>query len=91
MVNNSSNWIIDKKGTKTKEYLIDPLLKHIKVLVMDYQETMSMGKNICEMEYNTEINKQILKLITDIDDEIVGNNLLKYISSHLFFNDKLLK
>lgn len=91
MVNNSSNWIIDKKGTKTKEYLIDPLLKHIRVLVMDYQETMSMGKNICEMEYNAEINKQILKLITDIDDEIVGNNLLKYISSHLFFNDKLLK
>ena len=91
MVNNSSNWIIDKNGTKTKEYLIDPLLKHIKVLVMDYQETMSMGKNICEMEYNTEINKQILKLITDIDDGIVENNLLKYISSHLFFNDKLLK
>jgi hypothetical protein len=91
MVNNSSNWVIDKRGAKTKEYLIDPLLKHIKVLVIDYQETMSIGKTMCEMEYHAETNKQIIKLIVDIDDEVVGNNLLKYISSHLFFNDKLLK
>ena len=91
MVNNSSNWIIDKKGAKTKEYLIDPLLGHIKTIIIEYQENMSIGKDICEMEHNAEINKQILRLVTDIDDGIVGTSLLKYISSHLFFNEKLLK
>ena len=28
--NKSSNWVIDKKGVKTTEYLIDPLLVNIK-------------------------------------------------------------
>ena len=92
MVNNSSNWIIDKKGIKTKEYLIDPLLGHIKALVIDYQKnSMILSTNAVEIEYILETNKQILKLVTDIDDGIVGNNLLKYISTHLFFNEKLIK
>lgn len=92
IVNNSSNWIIDKKGTKTREYLINPLLKHIKDLVIDYQKnSMNLSTNTVEIEYILEINKQILKLINDIDDGVVGNNLLKYISTHLFFNEKLLK
>ena len=91
MVNDSSNWIIDKKGTKTREYLIDPLLKHIKSLIISYQKNMSIGTNMAEMEHILEINKHVIKLIVDIDDGIVGNNLLKYMSSHLFFNEKLLK
>ena len=92
MVNNSSNWVIDKKGTKTKEYLIDPLLEHIKNIVINYQKnSANMIVNAANMEYILETNKQISKLINDIDDGLVGNLLLKYISSHLFFNEKLLK
>ena len=92
MVNNSSNWIIDKKGIKTREYLINPLLNHIKSLVVSYQKNnANVSTNITEIEYALEVNKQSFKLISDIDDEIIGNNLLKYISSHLFFNEKLLK
>ena len=52
---------------------------------------ISLGSNTVDVEHVLEINKRILKLIIDINDGIVGNNLLKYISTHLFFCDKLLK
>ena len=92
MVNDSSTWIIDKKGIKTKKYLIDPLLEHIKTLIIFYQKnSINLNTNVVEMEHILEINKRILKLVDDIDDGLVSNNLLKYISTHLFFNDKLLK
>lgn len=92
MVNDSSSWIIDKKGIKTKEYLIDPLLGHIKSLIISYQQnSINLSTNTVEIEYTIEISKRILKLVADIDDGVVGNNLLKYISTHLFFSDKLLK
>ena len=92
MINNSSNWIIDKKGIKTKEYLIDPLLEHIKTIVISYQKNnIGLSTNLIEIEYALEINQRILRLVMDIDDGLIGNSLLKYISTHLFFNDKLLK
>ena len=91
MVNDSSNWIIDKKGTKTKKYLINPLLKHIKDLVIYYQQNSMDLSNVTNVEHILEMNKQIVKLIIEIDDGVVGNNLLKYLSTHLFFNEKLLK
>ena len=92
MVNNSSNWVIDKKGIKTKEYLIDPLLKHIKELIIYYQKhSMNLSTNAIEVEFILELNKNILKLVTEIDDGIIGNNLLKYISTHLYFNEKQIK
>ena len=92
MANNSSNWVIDKKGIKTKEYLIDPLLKYIKELIIYYQKNnMNLSTNIVEVEFVLELNQNILKLVTDIDDGIIGNNLLKYISTHLYFNEKQIK
>ena len=92
MVNKSSNWVIDKKETKTREYLIDPLLEHIKSLTIFYQKhSITMSTNMVEIEHILDINKRILKLVNDIDDGVIGTNLLKYISMHLFFNGKLLK
>ena len=52
---------------------------------------MTLSTNMVEIEHVLDINKRILKLVTDIDDGVVSNSLLKYISTHLFFNDKLLK
>jgi hypothetical protein len=92
MVNDSSSWIIDKKGTKTKSYLIDPLLKHIKSLIISYQKnSTNLVTNAVEIEFILETSKNIIKIVNDIDDEVVSNNLLRYISTHLCFGDKLLK
>lgn len=88
--NKSSNWVVDRKGIKTIEYLIDPVLEHIKKLLTFYQYNYTVpekGQNITEMEMVLENSKKILELINDIDDGIVAKDALKFISSHLKFND----
>ena len=39
---NYSNWIIDKKGVRTKEYLINPLMNTIKKLLLSYQKNQTL-------------------------------------------------
>ena len=89
--NNSSNWIIDKKGIKASIYLIDPLLKHVKNLIISYQKNMGFGETAFEIEIQLENNKIIKDLIINIDDGITTKEILKYISSHLRFNENNLK
>ena len=89
--NNSSNWIVDKKGIKTTIYLIDPLLKHVKSLIIMYQKNMDVGETVFEMEVHMENSKIIKDLVMDIDNNITSKEVLKYISSHLRFNENNLK
>ena len=92
--NKSSNWIIDKKGVKTTKYLIDPLLLHIKKLLISYQKNLiipDLNQNSVEMEFILDNSKKIIELMNDIDDGIVSKEVLKYISCHLRFDGKLIK
>ena len=92
--NKSSNWVIDKKGVKTTEYLIDPLLLNIKKLLISYQKNLAIPElthNSVEMEFILDNSKKIIELMNDIDDGIISKEILKYISCHLRFNGKLLK
>ena len=92
--NKSSNWIIDKKGIKTKEYLIVPLLDCIKKLLISYQKNLilpNVKQNAVEVEFILENNKKISELVNDMDDEVITKDILKYISSHLRFNGKLIE
>ena len=90
--NDSSNWIIDKKGIKTNTYLIEPLLAHVKTLLISYQTNFSipdLKNNSIEMEFILDNSKRIIELINDIDDGLIGKDILKHISSHLRFSTKL--
>ena len=92
--NKSSNWIIDKKGIKTTEYLIDPLLLHIKKLLISYQKNLiipELTQHNTEIEFILDNSKRIIELMDDIDDGIISKDILKYISCHLRFNEKLIK
>ena len=92
--NKSSNWVIDKKGVKTTEYLIDPLLLNIKKLLISYQKNLAIPELTCnsvEMEFILDNSKKIIELMDDIDDGIVSKEVLKYISCHLRFDGKLIK
>ena len=94
MHNNSSNWIVDKKGIKTKEYLIDPLLVHIKELLISYQTNLiipNLNNNSVEIEFILENSKIIIDLMNDIDDGNVSQDILKHISSYLKFNTKVIE
>ena len=92
--NKSSNWVIDKKGIKTTEYLIDPLLLHIKKLLTSYQKNLiipDLNQNSVEVEFILENSKKIIELTNDIDDGLISKEVLKYISCHLRFDGKLIK
>ena len=89
MHNDSSNWIIDKKGIKTQTYLIEPLLAHVKTLLISYQTNFSipdLHHNSVEMEFILENSKRVIELMNDIDDGVIGKEILKHISPHLRFN-----
>ena len=92
--NKSSNWIVDKKGIKTMGYLITPLLTYIKTLTILYQENYGIPEphqiNV-ELDMILENNKKIIELVNDIDDGVLSKDILKYISTHLRFNDNSLK
>ena len=87
---NSSNWIVDKKGVKTVQYLISPLLSFIKKLIISYQKSVipDPDLSLVEMEIFLENSKAIIEIINDIDDNITAKDVLKYISAYLRFNDK---
>ena len=91
--NNSSNWIVDKKGVKTIEYLINPLLLYIKKLIIEYQKSdiPTHNQTIVEMELMLENGKVMVAIINGIDDDVIAKDVLKYISAHLRFDDKNLK
>ena len=94
MHNNSSNWIVDKKGLKTKEYLINPLLTHIKELLISYQSNLvipNLGHNSVELEFMLENSKIIIELMNSIDDGGVSRDILRHISTHLKFNTKSIE
>ena len=92
--NKSSNWIVDKKGIKTKTYLINPLLSHVKELITSYQYNLvipELNLNSVELEFILDNNKKIIQLINDIDDGVVSKDILRHISSHLKFNSKVIE
>ena len=89
--NKTSNWIVDKKGSKTIEYIIDPVLKHIKKLMLKYNTYVSKKKikpNSVDFEIALENSKVIVKLANEIDDGITGKAMLKYISPKMRLEKK---
>lgn len=98
-----SHWKIDKKGLKTKEYLIDPLLEKIKKMLLDYQIVSlkrmhnKTFKNLSDVDdVSTDFDEEILddpikstsELIEIINKGSLSNKILKHISAGLYFEKK---
>lgn len=88
---NKIEWIIDKKGIKVAEYVIVPLLNHIKKICSNY-----ISKNTNNKLSSKELEKQYKKLeiLAEINSDISNGNLLKninkYIAYHFYINKKKL-
>jgi hypothetical protein len=90
----SSKWKIDKKGVKTKKFLINPVLDYIKNLLD--KNKISLLKKIKKSEtseYDRIFDR--VKIITDINkeikDNILSNEIIKYISPHFYFDKDSIK
>ena len=89
--NKTSSWIVDKKGAKTIEYMIDPILKHVRKLLLKYNTYASKKKmkpSSVEFEIALENSKAIVKLANDIDKGITAQGVLKYISPKMRLKNK---
>ena len=94
ITNKSSKWKVDKKGVKTKKYLINPTLEYIKKMLEN--ENISLI-NKMEDTYRNNLEEIIekVRIIADINknikDGILSNEILKFISPHFYFDDKFKK
>ena len=87
----ASNWIVDKKGAKTAKYVVKPLLEHIRNLLEEYNLSIRPADyryDATGMQLLLENSKALLKLCNEIDTGVTSNEILKYISAHLRFNNQ---
>ena len=88
--NKNSRWVVDKKGVETIKYVIDPIIQKIKELARMYLDNNPPVKyddiSSIEMEKIATIEKTYMNLINDIDDRKIHQKVLKYISSHFYFD-----
>jgi len=89
--NQSSNWYIDKKGVKTKEYIINPMLHHIKCILVDNQLKKQKMIEKLSVKKQTQLldeMKVISEIISSIDDTVLAEDILRYIGPHFYLNVK---
>jgi hypothetical protein len=94
VVNKVSIWQVDKGGRKTAKYLIDPIMKEIKELMIEYYKTecqIKDGDDVDRCVKLTEDSHTILNIIENINDKIINNKILKYITPPLMFRRNLIK
>ncbi|QKF94619.1 hypothetical protein QKU48_gp1161 [Fadolivirus algeromassiliense] len=89
--NNSSIWSRDCKGIKTKNYIINPLLKYIKKCINEYW--MNNIDNLKSMDTPTLVRIQetfiiIHKIKKYIDSGNLSNDIVRYIAPHFYLEVK---
>lgn len=87
----TSRWTVDKKGVETVDYVIEPIVKKIKQLADTFRdENCPSPDDIDSDDEEININRIMLintiyaKLMIDIDNKKVHNDILKYISSYFY-------
>lgn len=88
--NNEIDWQVDKKGVKTNECIIVPVLDHINDCLSTYLLKPSvdfcMNSSHRELtEYKNNVN-YIMEIRKSIETQTLNNNILKYIAPHFYLN-----
>jgi hypothetical protein len=89
--NKGSIWNHDYKGVKTKNYIITPLLEYIKEYIDEYWiKNIDMFKS-SDLEQLNKFNKiyqTIYKIRKDIENEVLSNDIVRYIAPHFYMSKK---
>ena len=84
------DWRVDKKGIKTVDRIINPVLHYVEKSVREYMEAFDMDYDLCSTK---EAEKRMLKLkgaaeiLTAIKDKVLSEDVNRYIAPH-FYLDK---
>ena len=83
------DWKVDKKGIKTSKFIIEPILEYVDSQVREYIENFNIDYG---PDSAREAERKMLKLkagteiIKSIDDKILNESILKYITPHFYLN-----
>ncbi|ARF08403.1 hypothetical protein Catovirus_1_453 [Catovirus CTV1] len=83
LVNNQPNWVIDKKGVKMTNIVIDPFLNYIKKIL---QEEFNFLKDNINVNDDTIKKMFILSdILKNINDKTLSMDVNRYLAPHLYF------
>jgi hypothetical protein len=92
IMNKKEEWTTDKKGVKTNEYIIEPMLKYIKEILLEYVDDQRIQIiKVVGSNNKIAINKEItivVDIITNIDNKTLAFEIIKYIAPHFYLNNK---
>lgn len=93
ILNNKSDWRIDKKGIRTDNYIISPLLSHIDEQIRSYVENFDCDYESCSTK---ETEKKMLKLKSSIEilkiieNKTLNDDILKYMAPYFYLNKHIV-
>jgi len=91
MMDNDSKWISDKKGIQTTKYLINPILKKIKEMLIRYNRHIYSRINKMpqhEVDYYNDIMIHCRELVHFIEHEKLADEILRYMAPRLTYEIK---
>ena len=86
-------WVSDRSGTKIKKLIINPLLKQIKIKLMEYQKKCNeqLVKNSDSLIEHVKRDTCICEIIYNINEKVLDKYILRYIAPHFGINLKLIE
>lgn len=97
LINQKTDWTIDKKGVKTTKYIIEPLLEYLRTLLAQFIDDNCLENYIHEPDVRfikrTEDLQTTIKIIAEIKNKILAPKIIKYIAPHFYLpkNDELIE
>lgn len=86
-----SEWILDKKGVKTTSYIIDPLLNHIKKILVEFINSYDFSTDVATIEKTTRKKREALDIISYIDDGKLEKDVNKRLCPQLKIDNNFKK
>lgn len=87
LFNKSADWRVDKRGIKTTQFIITPVLEYIIEKLEDYIEKSKIGKrsqttkDVVDIMMNLKHAREVIQLI---EDKVLEDDILKYMAPHLY-------
>jgi hypothetical protein len=86
-----SKWHIDKDGIDTKKFIIVPILKALRGIIIRYKDRKCTKGEETDIGRLLRIEKTSLEMINEIDSELLHKKILKYIAPELYCKRTNLK
>lgn len=94
MKDNTSNWMVDKQGIKMGKYIIDPLLKFIRIDIMSHLNTSTVDiykLKPHELEEHTLNLQAASHIVSDIDKGILKKDITRELAPQFYMNRKAIR